>query len=626
METTQRQSDLSIDAKPLSIEKLFADFYAVPDFQREYVWQPENVEQLLDDICDEIYDENGSVIANAEYFIGSIVVYEDATGIFQLIDGQQRTTTLFIILCVLRERLGHLGTLQSLIMQKKMNPLTAEEETLYRVRLLYEDAVGALEKIATHDEVGLEQSEQTKSVINLRGAYEEARDFLNERLGEDNKKWARFFVDFTTRVKLIRVLTPSQAGALRVFETINATGVGLTPMDLLKNLLFRKVKPSDFQKVTADWKELTEEVAKAGENNPLRFLRYFVLSRFDTKTPKPLPEDALYRWLSDNAKAVGIEEKPLLFLKELLSDAKVYRHLSEAQDAKGKTNRFLQNIQVLSGRAKQHFIVLLAGQRLDPAQFDRLCQVLENLFFTFIVTKEATKAFEAVFYKAAEPLRNLQPGDAAGLEVLIEKVLQKEINDRAATLQFTLETMRLGRLQKYRLRYLLAKLTQFVDENAWGTSVNTDLSKYMDKKVHVEHILPATPTDALKAEFDKPQEYEDFKGRLGNLTLLEMSINTSIQQNFFAFKTTEYQKSNFILTKTIGAPFQVGVNTQPNRATADLKAWKKWDSEAIKGRQSALVALAWQVWGISVPIKPKEAEVTGANPGVVNKIATDVVN
>jgi hypothetical protein len=85
-----------------------------------------------------------------------------------------------------------------------------------------------------------------------------------------------------------------------------------------------------------------------------------------------------------------------------------------------------------------------------------------------------------------------------------------------------------------------------------------------------------------------------------------MSINTSIQQNFFTFKATEYQKSNFILTKTIGTPFQVGVNTQPNRATAELKSWKKWDSEAIKDRQDVLVKLAWQIWGITVPLKPKE--------------------
>ena len=440
---------------------------------------------------------------------------------------------------------------------------------------------------------------------NLGRAYEKARDFLNERLGENSKAWSRFFVDFTTRVKLIRVLTPSQAGALRVFETINSTGVGLTPMDLLKNLLFRKARPGDFQKVTTDWKELTDEVAKAGEKNPLRFLRYFVLSRYDTKTPKPLPEDALYRWLAENAKTVGIEERPLLFLKDLLSDAKVYRQFSQTKDAKGMDNRFLRNIQELSGRAKQHFILLLAGQRLDTELFSRLCGALENLFFTFIVTKEATKAFEAVFYKAGESLRSLKPGDAAGLKEFIQKWLQPEIDERADRLQYTLETMRLDTLQKYRLRYLLAKLTQFVDETAWGTSVNTDLSKYLDKNVQVEHILPDTPTDELKTEFDKPDEYETYAARLGNLTLLEMSINTSIQRNFFALKTTEYQKSNFILTRTIGAPFRVGVNTQPNRATADLPSWQTWDSEAIKARQDVLVRLAWRVWGISAPLKTK---------------------
>ena len=605
MERVPRQSDLSIDAKPLSIEKLFADFYAVPDFQREYVWQSENVEQLLCDICDELYDENGSVIPNAEYFIGSIVVYEDDNGIFQLIDGQQRTTTLFIILCVLRNRLEHLGTLQSLILHKKMNPITAEEDPLYRVRLLYDDASDALEKIAEHDMAGLEKLEQTNSVKNLRSAHEEARDFLNEHLGDDTKSWSRFFVEFTTRVKLIRVLTPSQAGALRVFETINSTGVGLTPMDLLKNLLFRKANPTDFQKVTTEWKELTEELAKAGEKNPLRFLRYFVLSRYDTNTPKPLSEDMLYRWLAVNAKTVGIQDNPLSFLKELLNDARAYRRFSQTKDVKGEDNRFLKNIQMLSGRAKQHFILLLAGQRLELKLFDRLCRVLENLFFAFIVTKEATKAFEAVFYKASDSLRRLGPGDAEGLERFIQKWIQPEIDARADKLQYTLESMRLNSLQKYRLRYLLAKLTQFVDENAWGTSVNTDLSKYLDKNVHVEHILPDSPTDGLKAEFDKPEEYADYTGRLGNLTLLEMSINTSIQQNFFTLKTAAYQNSNFILTRTIGSPFQVGTNTQPNRATAALPSWQKWNSEAIKARQDVLVGLAWQVWGISAPLKTK---------------------
>lgn len=487
-----------------------------------------------------------------------------------------------------------------------MNPETAEEEPLYRVKLLYQDAVGALEKIATRDKAGLDALEQTTSVTNLRGAYEEARDFLVERLGSDGKKWAKFFMHFTERVKLIRVLTPSQTGALRVFETINSTGVGLTPMDLLKNLLFRKVKSADFPKVTADWKTVTDEVATAGETNPLRFLRYFVVSRFDTRTPKPLAEDQLYRWLSQNPEEVELDSKPMAFLKDLVNDAKVYRFLSQARDAKGVENRFLNNIQIVSRRAKQHFILLLAGQRLEAPLFDRLCHVIENLFFTFILTKEATKSFEAVFYKAAGPLRALEPNDSEGLEAFIQKWLQPEIDGRAARLQFALETMRIWGMQKYRIRYLLSKLTQFVDEKAWGSSVNTDLGKYLDKAVHVEHILPNTPTDLLKAEFDKSEEYDDFASRLGNLTLLERSINTSIQQDFFALKVMEYQKSNFLITRTVGVPFKVGANTQPNRATATLESWDKWDSEAIKARQQMLVRLAWEVWGVGAPITAEE--------------------
>ena len=601
----QHRNDLQIEAQQLSIEDLFKSFYAVPDFQREYVWQPENVEQLLQDICDELYDENGSVVAGAEYFIGSIVVYRDKYGIFQLIDGQQRTTTIFIILCVLKERLGDMDAVKKLIRETRMNQDTLEEESLFRVNLLYEDSAGALEKIATRDLEALAAIGKSTSVRNLCGAYNEAKEFLQEQFGDDLQSLKRFFAIFTSRVKLIRVITPSQAGALRVFETINNTGVGLSPMDLLKNLLFRKVKTAEFDKTKASWKELTQHIEKAEEKNPLRFLRYFVLSRFDTKTPKPLPEEELYNWLARNSEEVGIDRKPVDFLKSLVNNARVYRNLSNAEDAQDRPNRYLKNIQFLSGRAKQHFILLLAGQHLDQPLFDRLCQALENLFFCFIVTKEATKAFEAVFYKAAVPLRILAAGDNEGLEAFIQKWLQPEIDTRSEKLQFTLETMRTGTLQKYRLRYVLAKLTQYVDENAWDTSANTDLAKYLDKKVHVEHILPDTPTAEIKQDFDKPDLYDDYSQRLGNLTLLEMSINTSIQRDYFKSKSAAYQNSNLILTKSIGSPFQVGTNTQPNRATADLKHWTTWTSSAIEQRQKLLTKLAWKVWGISAPLKDK---------------------
>jgi hypothetical protein len=602
-----QRSDFQIEAHQLSIEDLFKSFYSVPDFQREYVWQPENVEQLLTDICDEFYDENNSVAPGAEYFIGSIVVYRDKDGNFQLIDGQQRTTTIFIILCIFREKLKGMDSVQKLIRETRMNQETLEEESLHRVTLLYDDSAGAIEKIATNDIEGLAQLNQSASVRNLHGAYTEARDFLRERFGNDEKEWKRFFTLFTSRVKLIRVITPSQAGALRVFETINNTGVGLSPMDLLKNLLFRKVKSGEFQKIKDDWKELTEQIDKASETNPLRFLRYFVLSHFDTKTAKPLPEVELYNWISRNSEAVGLEKTPVKFLRELVNDARVYRNLSQALDPSGRPNRYLKNIQVLSGRAKQHFILLLAGQKLESPLFDRLCQVLENLFFCFIITKEATKYFEFIFYKTSAALRALRPGDSEGLEAFIQEWLQPEIDNRANKLQFTLENLSATGLQKYRLRYVLAKLTQYIDEKVWSTSTNTDLEKYLDKRVHIEHILPDKSTSDLIKAFDKPDLYKNYSSRLGNLTLLEMSINTSIGQNFFRDKSQEYQKSNFVLTRTIAVPFQIGTNTQPNRATAELKSWKDWNSVAIEERQQMLTQLAWRVWGVLAPLGARQS-------------------
>jgi hypothetical protein len=61
----------------------------------------------------------------------------------------------------------------------------------------------------------------------------------------------------------------------------------------------------------------------------------------------------------------------------------------------------------------------------------------------------------------------------------------------------------------------------------------------------------------------------------------------------------EYQKSIFMLRRTIGAPFKMGSNTQPNRAAAKLPSWQDWNSRSIEERQAVLVKLAWKAWGIA---------------------------
>ncbi len=94
----------SIESQDLTLGNLFNSFYAVPSFQREYVWEEIQVEQLLKDIYDE-YASDGRSTETSEYFIGSIVVCGRPDGVFDLIDGQQRMTTTYLALCAIRDYL-----------------------------------------------------------------------------------------------------------------------------------------------------------------------------------------------------------------------------------------------------------------------------------------------------------------------------------------------------------------------------------------------------------------------------------------------------------------------------------------------------------------------------------------
>jgi len=93
----------TILSSDLSLTQLFSSFYSVPNFQREYVWEETHVEKLLQDIYDEFYDDRNRVSRGGEYFIGSIVTYQDDDEIYQLIDGQQRLTTVYVALCGIRD-------------------------------------------------------------------------------------------------------------------------------------------------------------------------------------------------------------------------------------------------------------------------------------------------------------------------------------------------------------------------------------------------------------------------------------------------------------------------------------------------------------------------------------------
>jgi hypothetical protein len=588
-------SEQTIQSRDITVAGVFQDFYVVPDYQREYVWAPEQVEQLLGDIRGEqVTVDQGDA---PEYFIGSIVVCPGKPGTLDLIDGQQRMTTLYLMLCAIRDRLLELGEnvpgALSPQISSTSTDLAGNDCFRYRLDLQYGDSGDVLVRIASGSEPTTGAS--TRSIANIRNAYATASDFLRTELANDPGKIRAFYGYLTNKVKLIRIQTEDVAKALKIFETINDRGVGLDAMDLLKNLLFMKATPIQFEQLKSTWKKMQDVIHQMGEK-PLRFLRYFIFSRYSVDL---LREDEIYGWLSKHPEA-GYATDPVGFAGELLNAAGAYRNFLNGLDESGARNRYLENLRTLGGKAaRQHLILLLAGRHLPAPLFDLLAKEVEELFFVYVITREPTRDFERDFTRWTTELTAVR--DEAALNAMIAKRFTPAKAKLAGRFDDAFRRLYSFSVQGYRLRYILAKLTQQVELDAFGETETTKwLSGYMENAYEIEHVFPRGAGEAAKSEFGSHAD-ASVAERLGNLTLVERSINASLGNKPYSYKRGIYPKSRHLLTRSIAEAQRVGRDGKIDRAVAMFTPFSEWNEASVEQRQAELTVLARRTWNVPVP-------------------------
>lgn len=592
---SQSKGQYEFDA--LTVEKTFDSFYVVPDYQREYVWRAdEHVEKLLQDVYDAYTND-----ANKEYFVGTTVVFENKSEL-ELIDGQQRNTTLFLMLCAFR-RIYRERSLPTNVLDKKIADVYMDdngmEKSAYRLVLQYENSTDILRRIA-ETPTALDPSKLTGSNLRLFEAYNAIYEFINE--WKDDQELRNFFMYFYKKLKYIQIKTPDINDALKIFETINARGVGLNSMDLLKNLIFRQVPRNQFDSLKSKWKEFISILDDANEK-PLRFLRYFIVSNYpglDNSTDKQenvMREDLIYNWMHDNAAKCGYVSDPFGFVARLTENAKCYVNFAKGKDAIGNDNAHLKNIIYLGGSAfRQHLILLLTARNLQADMFNFLAKNLETYLFYYLFTREQAKIYEKQFGKWNLSLQKVQ--SMTDLVNFVQTEMKPEITKKNAEFKARFLSFAEGDLQQYRVRYILAKLSMYIDQSRINALKPCSIESYI-KNYEIEHILPQTPQPELKAHYDQlGTNYEQLQSMLGNLTLLEQPINGSIHNDKYSDKVKEYAKSQTYLTRCLSDLEQVGVNTAINRTNALLKSFDHWDQDTIAQRQKMLYGIALKVWNM----------------------------
>ena len=604
-----------IENHKYSIEEAFREcFYIVPDYQREYVWTDKEMHQLLEDI-----DEQIDVGTTREYFIGTVLVSPtDQKNHYEVIDGQQRLTTFFLLLCALKHLFQGESQRQTVsgLISTSYTDCDGETRTSLKLEPRYENAGEVITKLVELDadpqavRAGIQSSGIASfgSLENLVNAYSTLYRYLKDNY-DSPAKLRKYWGHLANNVVFIQIST-DVSSALKIFETINERGVGLNPMYLLKNLLFTQVKQAQFPQLKDEWKKITKPLEK-GKEKPLRFLRYFLMANYVIKNDRGdavVREDEIYDWFvdKDNAALCDYAGKPFDFVRKVIRNVEHYLAFSNGLGNDGKPSLAINSLKRLAGGAfSLHYVLLLAAASFPKPLFDHFVAQLESFLFYYIFTKTPTKDLERSFSQWADELRAI----ASATDPVKQKVqLNAFIADRFDTnmagksqeLVDALRRFTLHSMQQYRTRYLLARLTQHVEMAFSGLKTPGSLEPFTN--LEIEHILPNKPEADLRSKWatENPgTAYDDYKSRLGNLTLLEKPINIVAGNDFYTAKQAEYRKSGNYLTRSLVDLTSVGQNTSISRINEKLKAFPAWNAKAIKERHGLLITLAQDVWKTS---------------------------
>lgn len=562
--------DLHADKKSLkNLLGLEEEQFRVPHYQRPYSWTFEQVDDLWDDLLQN---------AQTGHFLGSIVLAAEDESRPNVIDGQQRLTTLMILLAALRDACSSRGMTKEA--QKLQTRLLADSfadgDEQYKFKTgavnwaVFRDFVlrpmdddkrrlpSDVDKLSAH------QRDRNRALINnqirIQGLLADQLGKLDE--GGQRQWLQKFIANLMENVEVVVIRVKELADAFLLFETLNDRGLQLSAADLLKSHLlgqFARTYASQEQvdEAASEWDLLLEDLG--ADVDVSRFLRHYLLGY-----QQSVKKDEVF----DHFKSLIAKKDPQWVLEELRVVARLYGQFEAPSKVENEpTRQALADLRTL--RAMTCYIALLPARRLlsesDFVSFARLAEVL-TFRYTSVVGL-GTNDLERKYRDAAQVLIK---SEGAALDEA-RAILVSAMPD-SETFTAAFGKMRMG--TQYLLRYTLGRIEGHLEK-----SREKVLKPNM--QVHIEHIMPKVLTDDWRQALgaDGVARHGELLNMYGNLTLLYYADNIPASNKSFAEKKEYYKHSDVSLT-------------------TDLIDLNVWDAGAIERRQQQLAQYADVVWAV----------------------------
>ena len=587
--------------------------YAIDDYQREYIWRKDHIDDLVQDLTGKFYssykieDALKNVAGYSHYFLGSIIVSEKKGREF-IIDGQQRLTSITLLLIFLRNRLRNLPAegkhteinFDSLILSDHYGDRSFNLDIKER-----EECMSAL-----YNEEDYDPSSKSESVRNLWDRYQE----LNETLKLTPDELPYFIYWLLGNVYIVRISTESKDDAYTIFESMNDRGFSLTQTDMLKGYLLNKITDDNLRKeARGTWRERVESLKRLGKDDDANAIKAWLRSQYaktirdEEHSTQPgdfyLIGSGFYRWVRNNEEkrldltvGAGGENFEQFIQKDFDFYARQYEIIRKATTA---LTPKLEAIYYNSwNKFTLQYPVLLASLRRDDSddEIRSKLSIVANYLDILIARriwngKDITHS--TMLYKLFDPtILEIRSKPIPELVELLIKYLADEKETFATNPHFG-KHRRNGR----QIHQLLARMLDYIETSSGRESRYHEYIQPGQNGYEIEHIW-ANHHDRHMDDFPQRIDFEEYRNRIGGLLLLPKKFNASYGDMPYAKKLEYYYGQNLLAQSLNEKTYShdSGFSDFCEESGLDFHHHAKFKKADLDARQELYCNIAEQVW------------------------------
>lgn len=555
-----------------TLRKLFGNglTYRIPSFQRDYSWTPDEWEDLWEDIV-AMFEPDGE----PSHYMGYLVLQSADSKQHDIIDGQQRLTTLSVLILAAISHLEDLADSQT---------GDAADRDRRRAEQLRNSYIGYLDPVTLvprsklalnrHNDrfyqnymVPLQPMPQRglrSSEHSLRRAFDWFKKALKDRCKQSGEETARVIDGIVDKLFFTVITVTDELNAFKVFETLNARGVRLSSTDLLKNYLFSIVSQShphehELNTMEGLWEEV---VGTLGSESLPEFLRMFWNSRH-----RLVRKADLFKTIRDRIRD---RESAFQLVRDLDAAFHVYAALRNPDDElwESEESDELAELQLFSVR--QHLAMLLAAYQQfhekNRALFQSILHAVKVISFRYnVIGSMQANEQERIYNQVAQGIAEGTLAAKRAIFAALQPIYPEDAAFKAAFEEKELVTTSNRKL----VRYILFRVEQHVGQADYDPQ---------SARITIEHICPESPEGDGWDEATEKRVY-----RLGNMILLESEKNLNLGNRPFPEKRVVYAGSKHALSRHVAEHYE------------------EWNEQKIHAFQRYMARQATAVWRLEFP-------------------------